>query len=760
MLKVKTMNKSLKTYLFLIWSVVLITSCSVNKYIPEDQVLYTGTNLKLNFDKRASDKNQLETELESTLYPTPNSKFLGMRLGLYYHYRAQGVKFGPITKFLNKKFGEQPVYLSDVDIARTEKLLDNRLENHGFFTNQVNSSIAAKDKKAEINYELLISAPYFLRNYQLDVDSSQLKEAIKNSLSQTILKPETRFDLNDFKQERSRIDDYLKSLGYYNFNGDFLIFEADTNQLEGRQFDLYLRLKKNTPLKSTLPYQINSIEVYPNFSLDMDSAHQDTTVVEDIAVIQSDEYFKAKLIPYYLLMKENTRYSPRGSEVTSQRYSSIGAYKYVNIRHVEANKVDSTDTTGLLDTKIYLSPMTRRSLRLQVQAVSKSNNFAGPSLRGIYSNRNLFHGGELLQLSGHIGYETQITGGKNTGLSSTQFGINGDLIFPRLIPIRMVDRFKYDVPKTKISLGIEYLNRAQLYQLRTLQTTYGYDWNASKYIYHQFNPISLNLVKLSNTTDEFETILTDNPFLASSFQQELIGGFTYSFTYAQSNNPKIRNPIYINSNLDVAGNLFNALTGVEENGKETIFGLEYAQYAKADLDLRINFDLGKSHQLVTRLYGGIGVAYGNSDAMPFAKQFYSGGPYSVRAFKIRSLGPGTYVPEDTEDNTSSFFDRTGDIRLEANTEYRFPIYSFLKGAIFLDVGNVWLRNGNEEVLPGGQFTSDFYKQLGIGTGAGLRIDIQNFVIRGDLAFPLDTPSGPFKPDPKSMIFNFAIGYPF
>ena len=754
------MINALKTYYLIALGIVALSSCSVNKFIPEDKVLYTGANINLSFEERPSDKSELKSELEGILYPTPNSRFLGMRLGLYYHYRAQKTKFGPITKFLNKKFGEKPVYLSDVDISRTEQLLNNRMENHGFFTNQVTSEIATKDKKAEINYSLEISAPYFLRYYQLDLDSSQLLTDIREYIPQTILKPESRFDLTNFKEERSRIDNFLKTKGYYNFNGDFLIFEADTNNLEGRQFDLYLRLKKSTPYKSTIPYRINSIEVYPNYKQSVDSSAQDTTVVENIAVIQSDEYFNPKLIPYYLLMKEDTRYSPRKSEVTSQRYSSIGMYKYVNIRHMEGTKVDSTDSTGLLDTKIYLSPMTRRSLRVQVQAVSKSNNFAGPSLRSIYSNRNLFHGGELLQLSGHIGYETQITGGKNTGLSSTQFGFSGDLIFPRLIPISMVDRFKYDVPKTKISLGIEYLNRSKLYQLRTLQTSYGYDWNASKYIYHQFNPISLNLVKLSKTTDEFDEILADNPYLASSFQQELIGGMTYSFTYSQFKNQKIKNPIYLNSNLDIAGNVFNAFTKAEnENGKETIFGLEYTQYAKADADIRFHFDLGKGHQLVSRLYGGIGIAYDNSDAMPFAKQFYSGGPYSVRAFKIRSLGPGTYTPDETSDNTSSFFDRTGDIRLEGNVEYRFPIYSFLKGALFVDAGNVWLREGNAS-LSGSKFTSSFLNELGVGTGSGLRVDIQNFVIRGDLAFPLDTPTGSFKPDPRAMVFNFAIGYPF
>ncbi|MEQ8530650.1 MAG: BamA/TamA family outer membrane protein, partial [Imperialibacter sp.] len=219
---------------------------------------------------------------------------------------------------------------------------------------------------------------------------------------------------------------------------------------------------------------------------------------------------------------------------------------------------------------------------------------------------------------------------------------------------------------------------------------------------------------------------------------------------------------FVTLNVDVAGNglgLLNKLTSQTE--KNTFLGLEYAQYYKSDINIQHYAYISKTQKLVTRLFAGFGFPYGNSVTLPFSKQYFSGGPYSVRAFRVRSLGPGTYYPND--DDASSFFDQAGDIRLEANLEYRVPIYSFLKGALFADAGNVWLTNENA-ALPGGKFTSGFIRELGVGVGTGLRVDIQNFVIRLDLAAPIQKPYLPkgerFGFDWKNPVLNFAIGYPF
>ena len=411
-------------------------------------------------------------------------------------------------------------------------------------------------------------------------------------------------------------------------------------------------------------------------------------------------------------------------------------------------------------------------MRAELQAVTKSNNFAGPTAAVTYSNRNLFKGGETLNISATLGYETQLSNNQNSGLSSTELGLKSELIFPRVIaPFSMNENFfEYSIPKTITSLGATYLNRSNLYTLVSGSALFGYVWNANKYITYELNPISVSYTSLSNTTEEFNEILENNLFLKRSFNQQFISGLTFSFTYNEMLTSKKRHQIFIQSTLDVAGN-FISLFGndVAPNQPKEFLGLAYAQYAKTDLDFRYHFNFGKQMQqtLAARFFAGYGYAYGNSDVVPFVKQYFSGGPYSVRAFNIRSLGPGTYneaTAANTDQSIGSFFDKTGNIRLEGNIEYRFPIYSFFKGAVFADAGNVWNSKENPTFNGKDAFTSNFINEMGIGAGVGLRVDVQGFVIRFDLAAPIHDPS--LAADERwhfrvnDPVFNFAIGYSF
>lgn len=738
-------------------------SCSVKKYIPQDEFLYTKGQIQLESDTTVKDLGDVNQELQELLRPEPNTKFLGAYIRLWAHYKGQKKNPGFINRFLNKKIGEEPVYLSQVDVEKTEELLNNRLENRGFFRSTIGATVNKKRKTASIDYQVTVKKPYVLASYHLEGDSLPILKEIGEHLDKTILKPGMRYDLQRFKLERERIDQALKAKGYYNFNADFLIFEADTNQYKNKRFDLFLRLKMDVPKKSMVPYHINSIKVFPNYSVATDSLVKDTVQFSGIEYIQRGEFFKPKRLAPYILLDEGETYDPLKSKLTSNRLSSIGTYKYININYEEDNSSIGTDGFSKLDASIYLSPLSKRTLRAELQAVSKSNNFTGPTLSLTYSDRNLFQGGETLNITGNVGYETQLAGSNSTGLSSTQLGLKTDLIFPRMLSFfKFTKRFRHAVPKTKISLGMEHLNRSKLYSLTSFSTIFGYGWNENRFVYHELNPISINYVNLSKTTPEFEAILDNNPFLRSSFEQQFIAGLNYSFTYNELVDSNKKNAFYLNSNIDLAGNTIGLFgKDTDQDGNKTILGLAYAQYAKTDVDLRYHLSLGSSQKLIGRIFAGIGVPYGNSSTLPFSKQYFSGGPYSVRSFRIRSLGPGTYNAETGD--TGSFFDQSGDIRLEANLELRFPIYSFLKGAVFADAGNVWLLKENTS-LPGGKFTSDFISELGIGIGAGIRVDIQSFVIRFDLATPLQKPYLPkgerFDFDLSQPILNFAIGYPF
>ncbi|WP_373494541.1 BamA/TamA family outer membrane protein [Aquiflexum sp.] len=757
--------------LFLVF-LVTVSSCGVKKYIPEGESLYTGSELVLDADLPKRELSTLENDLEPLIQPDPNGKILGVRFGLWAHYKGSKENPGFINRFLKKRFGEKPVYLSNVQPERTGNILTNRLENKGHFFALDKYEVLEKGKFSRIRYSLQFGEAYRLETLELLGDSLGIIQEIAKDLDKTILKKGTKLDLDLMKNERERIDSQLKSKGYYNFNADLLIFEADTNHYDDRKFDLYLRLKSNTPVKSTYPYTIKNINVFPNYAINADPTDPDTVTVNGIDIIQEGEVFKPHLLEQYILFNEETKYNPGTSRLTSNRLSSIGNFRYVNITFDETDTVRLEDGTYPLNARILLSPLSKRALRAEIQGVTKSNSFVGPALLLSFQNRNLFHGGELLSLTAKFGYEQQILAGDREGLRSIEVGLQGSLIFPRVIfPGPVNNRFQYSIPKTKISTGFEYQNRTDLYVLNSYNASFGYLWNVNRFVYHEFNPISLSVVNLARTTPRFEEILNSNPFLRRSFEQQFISGMNYTFNFNQLVDTEKKNAIFFATTVDFAGNLFRGInTILDSENPGSVFGLEYAQYVKGEIDLRYYHKFTQEKVFVTRLFAGLGVPLGNSVSLPFVKQFFAGGPRSVRAFRIRSLGPGTFLPEGF--GTGGFFDQAGDMRLEGNMEFRFPFNKYLKGAFFADAGNVWLYNEND-ALPGGRISSKWLEELGIGAGFGLRIDIQLFVLRFDLALPVRKPWEPENERwlesfnfgdgdwrRQNLILNFAIGYPF
>ncbi len=753
---------------------LLLQGCSVQKFIPEDELLYTGANVEMTDSEGIEDVKEVKQSVEQVLRPDPNAKWLGMRIPLYFYYKAQQENPGFINKFLNNKIGEEPVYASEVELQQIEEIILNRLENQGYFYSQVSSTMVEEEeeKHAHANYTIDLMEPYELANYTIAGDSLQIHRAIKNTMSQTTLQEGMKFNLSQLKQERERIETQLKQEGYYYFNPQFLIFEADTNQYNNKKFDLFLEIKEEVPPAALVPYKVSRVNIYPNYVVENDSLERDTIRLNNKNFIQEEEFFKPERLSPYVLIDEGDLYDPTTSKYTSRRLASIGAYKFVNIQY---DKIDSTstDSIGFLEANIFLSPLNKRSLQAELQAVAKSNDFAGPLLALTYSNRNLFHGGEILDITGRFGYEWQIAGSTGESLSSTQIGLEADLIFPRMLfPFDINfknDWFQYSIPKTKISAGVNYLNRTSLYRMISLTGSFGYIWRANRFITHQFDPFSVSYVNPINITEQFQQVLDNNPYLENSFEQQFIVGPRYSFTYNGMVDESDTHQFFLNTNLDLAGNLLGLFSGGGDGDEpKTFLGLRYSQFARIDGDFRYHLKVGSGQKIATRLFAGYGIPYGNSETIPFSRQYFSGGPYSVRAFRIRGLGPGTFNPESSGQNT--YFDQAGNVRLEANIEYRFPLFSFFKGAVFADAGNVWHTYGADDVEDDseyrseGKFDSDFLQELGAGVGFGVRVEIQSFVIRFDLAAPVRTPWLPegerwnFEYD--QPVFNFGIGYPF
>ncbi len=747
----------------LLLALPFFSACNALKYVPEDEKLYTGAAVEVETPAPKNERQELSSALNRAVYPKPNSRFFWMRVGLWAHYKVERQEAGFITRFINKRFGEEPVYLSDLQLEEVEKILKNRSINNGFFYPRITSSVEEKERTASARYRVEVGEAYHQETYQYLRDTIEIDSLIRYSMAETDLTQGTRFDLDYFKQERRRIDNYLKERGYYRFNGDYLIFDSDTNQYDEPLFDLYLDMKAEPPHESHVPYRINQVYVYPDYTLEnFHKAVHDTVTVDSIHFLQERLYFKPPLLREYIIVEPGELYNKRYSDLSTRRLSSIGIYQFASIRYDVVDSLQN-DSLGYLNASILLTPGKKYNIRTGMQGVTKSTGFAGPGYHITLQNRNVFNGGEIYEVSGNIAYEFQISRGNSSGLNNFQFQLGNSLNWPRLIaPLIKVDPKKaYGIPNTKLKLNYTLQQRALYYTVNSFLVSFGYNWNSSKYIYHEINPFSLNYTRISNITPDFQSILDDNRFLERSFEDQFIPAMNYTFQYSELGETDKKNEFYFNSSFEQASLITDLLRSSSDDS--TLFGLPYAQYLKGDLDFRHYLQLGEESQLVSRFFIGVGYPYGNSQSLPYIKQYYAGGPHSIRAFEVRSLGPGTYNPPDTGDFT--FFDQSGDLRLELNTEYRFPLVSLLKGAVFFDAGNIWLWNNNPDV-PGGKFTADWSQQIAMGTGFGIRLDIDVLVLRLDLGHPLRYPyevEGSHwvkSPAFKKLVWNFAIGYPF
>jgi len=753
---------------------VLTSSCGIKKYIPEDEFLLAETKVTVEGDIKSAERKNLEAELSPLIRPQTNSTFLGGRPGIRWHYRANSEKSNFINRFLNKRFGEEAVLLSSLNPQRNKEILLNRLENKGYFIAEADFSVdTISNKKARVNFFLYTQKAYTIRNYHFEGDQNALSDLIVNSLDQSLIKPGDHYELAVLRQERERISNMLQENGYFYFIPDHLRFSMDTTAGD-RQIDLYLQIKNEVPIDAKIPYRIRSISVFPDHNSPFaQNGKADTVELSGFTVISRTDYFLPKRLENFILLEKGDLYSRTLSNRTRQRLFAMGAFGFVNIRHNSSYELtDSIPEEGFLDSRIQLSPLTRLSLRGELQLISKSNNFMGPLLTGEIINRNLLKGGEKLNLGVRIGYETQIAGGRQTGFSALESGLTAELIFPRIIaPFKWRDNVQYGVPKTRIAISYSMLSRVKNYRLLSTQVDFGYNWSGSRYAFHEIKPVALTFTRLSNTSESFDNILKSNPFLERSFEQQFIPGMQYTFIFNNlQSRARSMNRLLI-FRADFAGNLAHLLDETFQSDNEnTILGQSYAHYLRFDIDIRHFFTLGEERKFIGRLFAGWGMPLSNSLSLPYIKQYFSGGPNSLRAFRIRSLGPGTYRPEHLD--PGSFFDQAGDIRFEFNLEYRFPLVSYFKGAFFLDAGNIWLYNENES-LPGGSFSSNWYKELAMGMGFGLRLDLDIVVIRLDWATPLRKPwleegnrwvnnfsIGKKDWRRENLIWNIAIGYPF
>lgn len=763
------------TYYLVFITLLFAYGCSNTKYLPEGKMLYTGGKVKVE-DSLVSrkERKKMEKELDALLRPKPNSSFLGLRIKLYmYNLAGEPKKEKGLRYWLRNKVGEPPVLFSQVDQDYNADILQNYTENKGYFKTRTATDSVSKNRRATAEYTVTTGKQYTIRNVIFPGDSTktELDSTIANIKRRSRLKKGQPYDLNVIKEERERIDQRLKNKGYFYFNPDFILVQVDST-IGNHQVDLIVKVKDETPEKAKRVYKINDIYVYPNYSLanTKDTLRYKTDSIQkykDFIITDPEHTFKPKIFDRTLFFHKGDLYSRKDHNLSLNRLVSLGTFKFVKNEFRLSKTEENT-----LDTYYYLTPLERKSIRVELLAKTNSANYNGSEVNVNWSNRNTFRAAELLNLSVFGGLEVQMAG-QNKGFNVYRVGGEVSMTWPRFIsPIHIADSSAF-IPRTRALLSYEYQNRQKLYSLNSFKGSFGYLWKDNPRREHQLMVTDINYVSPANVTPLYQSMADNTPALQKVIDKQLIFGPSYSYTYTNSMQKRKKNTFYYKGSFDLAGTIAGLATGANVKKGDTIpvLGVNFSQFVKMEHDFRHYLKLGEKSQLASRIIVGIGMPYGNSGELPFIRQFFIGGTNSIRAFRARSIGPGSYLPEET-DADDFLPDQSGDIKLEMNTEYRAQLFSIVHGALFIDAGNVWLWNDSEK--KGAQFSSKFLDELAVGAGAGLRFDLSFLVLRLDLAWPLRKPWLPEGERwvikdiefgskywrKENLVFNIAIGYPF
>lgn len=739
----------------------LLVSCSATKKVPQGDALYLGATIKFDSSGLSAKKRKaLRNDLSAMTRPRPNKRILGIPFKLLFNN----------SKLFRKK-GEPPVLLSDVNLEHNEKVLQSSLENRGYFIAKVRGDTAVKRKKARATYTVRPGPQYSISQVQFSNDTSVLQKTINETADKTFLKAGDPFDLAVIKGERERIDAYVKEKGFYYFDPDFIIVQVDTT-IGNNKVNLFVKVKPETPVQAKEAYTINDVFIYSQFALranEADTSKNKAEFYKGYYVVDPKKLYKPRLFEQAMQFDPGDVYNRTDHGQTISRLVNLNLFKFVKNRFEPVPGIDSAK----LNAYYYLTPFPKKSLRGEINANTKSNNLTGSSITIGWRNRNTLRGGELFTVDATGGFEVQFSG-QMRGFNTFRAGIETNFVLPRfLTPFFRLEPKGSFVPKTNFLLGYDILNKQKLYLMQSFRTGWGYSWKENIYKEHQFNLVSINYVQPLLITDMYRDSAKENRTLLKAVEKQFILGTNYNYNYNQLvGKPTMSSGIYFNGNVDLSGNVAGLISGADakNNKPKNILNAQFSQYVRFETDIRKYIKISETAVWANRFIAGMGLPYGNSLQLPYIKQFFVGGTNSIRAFRSRSIGPGSYV-----DTTITTFlpDQSGDIKLELNTELRVKLFSIVHGALFVDAGNIWLFN-EDSLKKGAKFSKNFLKEFAVGGGVGLRFDVSFLVIRLDLAIPFRKPwlvdkerwvideinfrSPAWRK--QNIVWNLGIGYPF
>lgn len=753
----------------------MVTSCHTTSRLGEDEILYTGVKkLVINIPDSIVLPDGIDENIKTTIDVPANNSLMSpyvrspfpIGLWLYNHWpdNAKGLK-----GWIYRKFAEEPVLMSDVRPDLRMKMVEDMLAKNGFFGSTTSYELLhskKNQKKARVNYTVNISVPKRITRViklkkRNELDSLINLFARRNSA----IRKGRIFSVDSLAYARQTICDRLRNRGYYYFRPEYLTFKADST-LSGHGIELKLEYAKDIPSRALRKYYVGKVKTY--IFRNQGDGFPDTIKTErgDIICMRPCKLRKNAIASCFIF-EEGDLMKTRNLSTTQSYLSRLGIFNSISM---DVTPLDSIKDNRI-DVNVYCSFDKPLETQLELNLSSKSNSYLGPGVSFAVSNRNMFGGGERLTVKLDASYEWQIgkieSGKSRSDFNSYEIGLSGELAFPRLLAPKFLRATRRELSWTRINLGGDLMNRPHFFKMAQFNVGFGYDWMSSRYTKNQLNLFELKYNKLISTTPDFDKMMEENPSIALSFEDQFIAkaGYVFTFDRVFGRRRFEDKRLTVQASITEGGNLFSGIWSLAgADGTKRLFGTPFSQFIKGTLQAVYSHRVVGQHRLVGRVFVGAAHAYGNSSEIPYTEQFYVGGANSLRAFAVRSIGPGSYHSD--KENSSGYYDQTGTFRFEANLEYRFPIVGIFKGAVFLDAGNIWLLK-DDELRPGAKLGSNFLKDLALGTGLGIRLDMGMIVVRGDLGVGLHLPYETGKTGyynmpsfKKSLAFNLAIGYPF
>lgn len=713
-----------------------LISCSTTKVLQDNEYRLAKNEIEI-----LNDKHFNPNQLQAYLKQKPNSYFIFGWNPFLNVYNWQNGKGKGWDKFVTK-IGVAPVVYEAEQVDNSILNLENRLEYLGYFDSKVESRISVKRKKVNVTYEVTLGKRYPIKQLSITLpEGGEFSEAFLKDTSAMTVKVGDYLSESALEAETERSSADMRNKGFYTFNKNYYFFEADTLTYPDSAL-LHLTVHeytRNETAKEAEPIR----KFYFN---DVSITYPRTLKIKDKVLKELNT-----IIPG----------APYSSDIVNQTYSRLASLRVFNSVNIGMTKAD----TNLVDCSISLSQSKLQGFKVNLEGSTNSSGLLGVSPQLSYYHKNIFRGGEWLNLSFMGNFQFKF----NDSVRSNEFGVSAGLSFPKFFPLPY-RYFKGEIPRTDINLSYNYQDRPE-YTRNIISTSYGYNGRVGDRFYYQAYPLQLNIVRLFNLDPDFYKTLANDPFLRYAYQDhfDLGSGMTLYYTTDAASIPT-ESFFYTRFQFDIAGNmlsLFKPLMKRDQDGFATIWNTPYSQFVRSEITLGRTWIFGRNggQAIATRLLAGAGYAYGNSSALPFEKHFYGGGSNSLRGWQARTVGPGL----SSMDTSFVIPNQTGDMKLEANIEYRFNMFWKVAGAVFVDAGNVWTlkddgtQAGKESMLR----WDTFGESIAANWGVGLRLNFGFMLLRLDLGLKVHDPAremkwvGPdqwFKRDGYAL--HFGVGYPF